>query len=269
MQPGHYIANDFTDPRLLLVSRFFIRATQRHKTLGAFQLFSVEKWHAKLSGNALGDGITGNRNRARVDTAFFQKQQIGRACANVHHHRAAVNFAFVVAHGVDQRHWRHIDDFSAQPGGFDTLVQLFNDVALDCQQNDFKLTLLRAAQQLMIPDDLINWERHVLLRFVLNDLFDFRFFHRRQFDKPGEHRLPGDAKHHMAGLDVFFTERVADRGNDERLAILLVLRIQSEIRVVEINQPQPMRLRHLKFANLNGRSADVDSEDFVSGKHRD
>ena len=72
----------------------------------------------------------------------------------------------------------------------------------------------------------------------------------------------------MAGLDVFFTERIANRGNDERLAILFVLRIQSKIRVVEINQPQPMRLRHLKFANFNSRSADVDGEDFVSGKHR-
>ena len=51
----------------------------------------------------------------------------------------------------------------------------------------------RRSQDLVIPDDFVERERHVLLGFVLDDLGDLAGFDRRQLHELGEDMKSGGA----------------------------------------------------------------------------
>ena len=66
-----------------------------------------------------------------------------------------------------------------------------------------------AADELIIPNDFIDWERHVLLGFEGNDPLNFFLFDHRQFHKTREHRLTRHRKIHVAVLDSQFLHHLA------------------------------------------------------------
>ena len=85
-----------------------------------------------------------------------------------------------------------------QPGGFGDAKQTFDNVRLDGDQEDFEFATRSCAQNLVIPNDLLQWERHILLRFVLDYLGHFSGINRRQLDE-----FRKDMKARSANVDEF------------------------------------------------------------------
>src|ERR1017187_2755548 len=144
-----------------------------------------------------------------------------------------------------------------QPAGLDALGQILDDVTLNRQEHDLQLALRGLAEQLVVPNNFVDREGYVLLRFVLDDLPDLRLIDGRQLDEPREDGLPGDAENDVGGLDVLFAYDVTHGGNDQRLAVFLVLGVDAEISKVEIRQPQSLALGCLKLANFDCRGANI------------
>jgi hypothetical protein len=64
---------------------------------------------------------------------------------------------------------------------------LVEQINFDRDEDDLNLFAQPAADELVIPDDFVQRERDILLRFERDDLVQFFLYQRRQFHKPGEH----------------------------------------------------------------------------------
>ena len=56
--------------------------------------------------------------------------------------------------------------------------------------------------QLIVPDDFVDWKRHILLSFETDDALDLFFIDRRQLYKSREYRLSRDGVVNLAAFDL-------------------------------------------------------------------
>jgi hypothetical protein len=89
-----------------------------------------------------------------------------------------------------------------QAGLLNSRVNVLDVVRLDRDNHDPNLFVWRATDELVIPDDFVNGERDVLLRFKSNDPVDFLFIDQGQLDKTQESGLRSDRIVDGAALDV-------------------------------------------------------------------
>ena len=76
----------------------------------------------------------------------------------------------------------------------------------DRDQQHFQFAAGSRAEDLIVPHHFLQRKRHVLLRFVLDDLRDLAGIYRRQFDEFGKTWKPGAQTLTSPGLDAFFRE---------------------------------------------------------------
>ncbi len=64
---------------------------------------------------------------------------------------------------------------------------MIEQINFDRDKHDLNLFAQSSTDELIIPDDFVQRERDILLRFERDDLVQFFPSYRRQFHKPGEH----------------------------------------------------------------------------------
>jgi hypothetical protein len=74
-----------------------------------------------------------------------------------------------------------------QSRSFHRCIGFVEQINFDRDEDHLNLFPQSAADELVIPDDFVQRERHILLRFERNDLVEFFLSQRRQFHKPREH----------------------------------------------------------------------------------
>src|SRR5438094_883984 len=127
-----------------------------------------------------------NWNAPRENSGRLDKEKICRAGSDIHEQRTATQVAVTVAERVIKRHWRGIDDRCAQPRLFNRIVDLIEQVNFNRDQYDLNWLVATASHELVIPDDLVDWEGNILLRLERNNFLDLFFINRRQFHKTSE-----------------------------------------------------------------------------------
>ena len=146
----------------------------------------------------------------REKTLFgLDENQVRRARAEIDQQRRAFQVAVIVAEGVVERHRRGVDDLRAEPAAFDGAVELIEQIGLDRHEHDFHLAVLAAADELIIPHDFLDRERHVLLRLEPDDLLDLFLGDRGQFDEARKDVLTRNGVIDQPALDL---EIVAQAG---------------------------------------------------------
>jgi hypothetical protein len=121
---------------------------------------------------------------------------------------------------------------------------------LTATSKHFEFAAGRRAEDLIIPHDFRERERHVLLRLVLDDLRDLVRVHRRQFDELGKNVVARRADVDVPRLDALFNERFLKRLEDDRLARGFRRAFGAERLDGKSLESQPARLVDFKLRQL-------------------
>ena len=186
MQSRHCAACHLRDPSNVRVCWFSIRTSEAHKTVTLLARFRRREWLAKFPGNCGGNRATANWNASRENFCRLDKEKICRARSDIHEQGAATQIAIIVAERVIERHGRDIDDRCVQPRLLNRTVDLIEQVNFNRNQYNLNWFAAPASHKLVIPNDLVDWERNILLRLERNDSLDLFFVNRRKFDKTRE-----------------------------------------------------------------------------------
>ena len=183
VQLGHELPRDFGNGRLLRIIRLLIRTAQAHKALGNLDFFCVIKFQLRFGRKILRDDVRAQIDAARKNFTLFKKQQVARLCTDVQQHGAIFELRIIVAERVAERGGRSIAQQQFQFRLLSHTEESLDDFRLDGDQQHFQFTTRGRAEDLIIPYDFAQRKRHVLLRFVLDNLTDLGRVHRRQFDE--------------------------------------------------------------------------------------
>src|ERR1700688_2548723 len=93
---------------------------------------------------------------------------------------------------VVARHWGSIDNGCLQSGFFDYPIDCFEQVCLDGDENDMELLIPSAADEVIIPNHVIDRKGKALLLLEGNNPLNFFLVHGRQFQKAYKNGLAGD-----------------------------------------------------------------------------
>ena len=108
-----------------------------------------------------------------------------------------------------------------QPRFFNPTVDFVEQVDLDCDEDDLNLFVQATANNLVIPDDLVDREGDILLRLERNDLVDLSLLNCGQFHKTRKDRLPGQRIVYRAVFDVQLVHHLAQSDGHLRPAHFL------------------------------------------------
>ena len=192
MQTNHHISCHLGHDRLIGIRRLFVRAAQVYETMLQFVILRRLTRHFRALSFQFGQKLIGYVVRADANTTCIKRfaldeQHVGCLCSNVQQQCAALHLTVVVHERIAQRRHRAVDHFKLQlvlPANVGDALHL---LGLHRHQQHVQLARLHGAQNLVIPLHLIQRERHVLLRLILNDLPHLRSLHRRRAQRLGEH----------------------------------------------------------------------------------
>ena len=189
------------------ILRLFIRTAETYETFFNLKLLRSVVLKLRFIGEVLGDGVGAEIDTAGKYFTLLEKQQIAGLGADVQQHRAIFQIAVIISECVAEGGRRDIGQLQTQPAGLRHPEQPLDNVRLESDQQHLELPAGRRAQNLIVPDDLFQRERHVLLRFVLDDLGDLAGIDRRQLDELGEDVKAGGANVDTLGLDRLFGQQ--------------------------------------------------------------
>ena len=207
VQLGHELARDFGNRRLVRIVRLLVGAAEADETFGNFDFLRLVKFQLRLVRKILRDGVRAQIDAARKNFSLFKEQQVARLRADVEQHRAVFQVAVIIAERVAQRRRRGVAKLQIQLGLGRHAEQALDNVRFDGHQQHFQFAARRRAEDLIIPHDFGQRERHVLLRLVLDDLIHLAGVHRRQLDELGKNMEARRADVHALGLEPFFGNR--------------------------------------------------------------
>src|SRR5438067_5943450 len=164
MQPRHGVSYDLRDASYIGLRRFG-SACQSDSTVPVLSSFRCTERLVKFFGNCGCDRTAADGKTTRENSSGLDKENVGRARANIQQQRAALQICVVVTKRVVQTHGCHIDDPGPQPDFFDCIVDFLEQIPFDRDNHHLKLFAKPASHELVIPHHLIDWEWNVLLRF--------------------------------------------------------------------------------------------------------
>ncbi len=188
MEARHHAAHTLRDFVNHLALRTLVSAAESHERVRALQLLRVAEGKPKLVHDLLRDRIARHRHTSAEHPPLFQENQVRRARTDVYHQRALRQLGIIVANRVVQRHRSHIHQLRLQPRLLHGIRHLLDNFRLDRREHNVNLAAL-PADELAVPYHFVNRERHILLRFVQNDLVHLVLVHGRQLDEAQENRL--------------------------------------------------------------------------------
>ena len=207
--------------------RTLISPAEGHKGVGSLQIFGVRVIHVELAHDVLSDRVASHRKTACKDAPLFDEYQVRRAGTDVHHQSAAGQIIIIVPDRVVERHRRHIHQIRVKPGFADRIRHLFDHLRLDGGQQHIHFAG-RAADELVVPNHLVNGKRHILLCLVENDLIDPLRIHRRKLHITREDRLARNGHQRGPGLYAGFAHHAPDCLHDECAPIDITLGIHTQ-----------------------------------------
>ncbi len=121
----------------------------------------------------------------------------------------------VVGHEVAQGQRRHLHQMHLDADVLEVLQVAVDHVALHGEQADFGLDeavgQLADADLLVVPDDLVEVERDLLLGLEADDVGDLLFLDRRQLDEAGQAALAGHADGDLVAAEVVARQELFQR----------------------------------------------------------
>src|SRR5947208_2221895 len=164
MQPRHGVSYDLRDASYMGVRRFG-SACQSDRAVSVLSSFRCTERLVKLFGNCGCDRTAADGKTTRENSSGLDKENVGRARANIQQQGAPLQIGVVITKRVVQAHRRHIDDPGSQTGFFDSIVDFIEEIPFDRDNHHLKLFAHAASHELVIPHHLIDWEWNILLRF--------------------------------------------------------------------------------------------------------
>ena len=192
VQPRDHIAHDLGSTLRHLAVQFRIHAAERHVRVFPLQLLGFFEREPEFPGQLLRDRDAGDGNAATEDARLLHEDQVRGSGPDIENHDAAVLVRVVVAYRVVQRHGCGIHDFRFHANGEHTVREPAH--VLDFRRHEHDVHVARVAfHERVVPHDLVDRKRNVLLRLVLDDLGDLVFRHRGKSHEAGEDGLSRNA----------------------------------------------------------------------------
>ena len=263
VQTSHDLPRNLGDERLLGIAGLLVGTAQTDEAFLDLHLLGFLPLHLHLVGEVQGYGVGPNVDGAGIDPARLEEEEVAAAGTDVQQHDAALGVAVIKPVGVAQCGRRDVHQAQVQIRLLAHAEEAFYHVVLDGDQQHFQFASRGAAQNLIVPNDLLQRERHVLLGLVLDDLGNLAGIRRRQL-----HELGKDLKPRSADIDAFCAERTLHARRqrllqcfeDDQLPVLLRQPRLPHAPQGVILQPQRTRLIRLKLRDLEGRGPEINAE---------
>src|ERR1700728_5424759 len=186
MKAGHDLPGDLGDGGRPRVLGFLVGAAEADGAL--VNLDGLRLWELELGlvGKVLSDGICPDIDAAGINFALLEEEEVAGLGANIQKHGATFQIPVIVPEGVAQSGGGSVHELETEASPFSHAEETFDNLRLDGHQKNLQLAGRRGAKNLVIPDNLVQRERNVLLRFVANNLGHLGSVHRRQLDKFGK-----------------------------------------------------------------------------------
>ena len=174
---------------------------------------------------------------------------------------------------VRQRERGHLDDVALDADRA-VLRQVPGDhLALHGEQANFRLHRevvddLAAGDLLVVPDDLVQGERDLLLGLELHDVGNLRFLDGRQLHEPCQAAgLPGDADGDDVVLDRVAREELFERLAGQRLGV--GVRLGHDLRVFDVVERggRGLAVHEFELEGLQGALAHVETPNGCRFRH--
>ena len=188
VQPRHHLPRNLRDQRLIRIIRLLVRAPQTHETRIDLQFFRHRIGQLGLVGKIRRDRIRADVDAPREHLPLLENHHIAGLGPDVQQHRALLDFPVIEPKCVAQRRRSRVDQLQRHAGRLATAEKPIHHIVLDRDQQHLQLPGRRRSQNLIIPHHFLQWEWHVLLRLVLNDLRDLVRIHLRELHELREHR---------------------------------------------------------------------------------
>ena len=163
METGHGIPSDLGEAGFGGVFGFGISSAKSHRGFLEFEFFSERYFLREFLGDRRADGITPDGDAATEEAVIFDEDEVCRAGPKIQQERAAFGISIIVAEGVEKSGWCEVD-FSRSDAsladGIDDFVKL---IRLHGDDRNIPSLASAIAHYLIIPDDLIDRKRHILL----------------------------------------------------------------------------------------------------------
>ena len=211
MHAGHHLTGNFGKGRLVWVIRFGIRAAQTNKTLLQLNLLRLRKTHLGFRGKLLRDGVGADVDRAEEKFLTVKKEDVGGLCADVQHHGAALEFAVVVAEGIDERRLGGVDQLHVHSSRLDQIDDAVRHLALQRGNEHLNLAGLGDAHCVVIPGSLLQREGNVLRGLKLDQLRHLGVVYLRDAHRLGKNLKTGSRQQRGLGLKTGLVEQLSDR----------------------------------------------------------
>jgi hypothetical protein len=205
-------------------------------------------------------GVRPDVDRTGVHLALLKKQQIARFGADIEQHRASFQIAIAEPERVAQRRWRHIHQLEPEPGALGGAEKAFHHIRLDRDQQHLQLAAGAAAHDLVIPDDFLQREGHILLRLVLDDLGDFGSIDRRQLDELREDMKAGRAHVCVLAPVRLLAQQFLDRLENRGLALALLGAFLPQRLDPKLRQRQRARFVGDELRDLDAARAKIEAQ---------
>ena len=262
VQARHGIADDLGDPCFRGVARFGIRAAETHGAFLHFDPLGQRDVLMEFLGNGGADGVAADRNAPAEGPGSLDKNEVRRPRPDIDDQRAAGGFRVIKTESIIDRHRRDIDDPRFQPPRCHRVGHLGQLVRLHGDKNDIPVPVTLGAHDLVVPDHLVDRERHVLLRLERDDRAHVLGRSSGQLDEAGKNRLRRQAEiDGLLGGDferfAEFLDRLLDLGGAGRVG----RRVGDEFRHLEGVEAEPAVGELVKFGQTHRLHAEIESVD--------
>ena len=176
----------------------------------------------ELLGDGGADRIASDRNAPAEHAVGFDEDQIRGASSDIDQERAPFGPGVIVTESVVDSHGSHIDCASLNAPLLHSIAELGQLLCLHGDEKHVPVSVSLPSHDLVVPDDLIDRERHILLRLEADDCEHIIGSGAWKLDETREDRLRGQAEvdsrleRHMQPLAKRFDGR-GDLGRTRRI----------------------------------------------------
>ena len=187
-QAGQAVANNRSKCGGRLVELRGMPSSESDHSVGKLGIFRFGKGHVILLCNGRGKNGSSNRNAAGEELGAFRVNQVGGLGSDIDQQSAFLQIRVIIAQRIVERSRCGVHQTRSQTGFGNDGVQVIERLGLNGHQNDFGVDSARF-QLFPVPNNLIDGEGNVLLRFEFHQLVHSFVLERRELDEANEDRL--------------------------------------------------------------------------------
>ena len=264
----HRVANDFREAGLDGVFGIGISATEADEAFFDLQFLGQRDVLLELLGDRRADGMSANGNAATKRATIFRKNQIRRPSAEIDKKGALFHLGVIVSKGVVESHRRHIHIPRPEPTARRRIQHLGELLGLDRHEGDIPRLVAAVAHDLVVPDDLLDGKRNILLRFEADDGFDILGRRAGQFQETRKNRLRWQTgENGCAGLGFQRLAEFLRHRLDLQWSRRIGRGIQNQLGLRESQQLESTSRQNLELRQTDGLHSEIEAEDAFGSGH--